>query len=303
MKRVAIALSFLLTCSALLLGDTPNPGLVSRERAPLLQELVRLTRAGSSDVTVLAYARAHRLELPPEVSDTDLLWLRESGVSQIVVAYMTAIDVRASDAVRRESVAYGSSDDASPRAAYSRTESDDDSYGGSYPDRYAGGYSNSYDDAYPVSYDSDYYPFYGGYDPYPVYFSVNDRAFFGRFHGRGHRFNGHRGFDRGRGFRGNRGGGGRHGGPRDSWRERGSGGHGGGTTVVGPRGPGRRAFVQSGFPRRSSGPRRGAIVHRGFGHPGFSGGAHAGGSIARAPIAHSGGGRGATGSPGVRGRR
>ena len=323
MKR-AVAFSFLLASCGVLLGDSPNPGPLPRKPATLLEDLVRLTKGGSSDVTVLAYAKRHRLELPPEVSDDDLLWLRNSGVSEMVVRYMTAFDVRASGEGAQEDVAYGSYEDAAhPRAAYSYPESDDDSYRGSYPDCYS--------DAYPADYGYDYYPSYGyGYYPYPLYFFVDHGGFFGRFHRRDHRFGRHRGFDGGRGFRGHRGGVVGHGWSRDPWRERGFSGRRGRSIVVGPRGSGRPAFARGGFGARFQGPRGRAIGHRGFGppgsarssfshgfgrprggvsgpggfsHPGFSRGPHTGGGFSRSPIGISRGGRVAPGLPGGRGRR
>jgi len=321
MKR-AFAFFFLLACCGVLLGGSQNPGPLSRKTGTLLEDLVRMTKAGSSDVTVLAYAKAHRLELPPEVSDDDLRWLRASGVSEMVVRYMAAIDVRASGEGAQEDVAYGSSEGAAhPRAAYSYPESDYDSYGGGYPDRYA----DSHYDAYP-GYDSDYgyYDSYGyGYYPYPFYFFVDRDGFFHRFRGRDHRFDGHRGFDRGRGFRGRRGVVVGHGGSRDPWRERGFDGRRGNSIVVGPRGSRRPAFARGGFgagpqgpharvigprgfgppgsargsfPHGFRGPRGGVSGHGGFSHPGFSGGPHTGGGFTRSP-------RMATGPPGGRGRR
>lgn len=321
MKRT-VAFSFLMACSGVLLGDSPNPEPWSRKPATLLEDLVRLTKAGSSDVTVLAYAKAHRLELPPEVSDNDLRWLRDSGVSETVVRYMTAIDVRASDEGAQVDVASGSYEDTvHPRAAYSYPESDDDSYRGSYPDRYAGSYPDSYYDTY-AGY--DYYPSYGyGYYPYPTYFVVDRDGFSHRFHGRDPRFGGHRGFDGGRGSRGHRGDVVGQGGSRDAWRERGFSGRRGSSSVVGPRGSGRPAFARGGFgngfqgphgraigrrgfgpsgaardssPHVFRGPPGGASGHGGFGHPGFSGGPHTGGGFGRSS-------RGATGPPGGRGRR
>src|SRR6476469_9675393 len=86
--QCAVAFSILFAGSRLLLGASPSP--------PLLEELVRMTKAGASDVSVLAYARAHRLELPEELSVAALQWLRSAGVSERVVSYMSAIDVRAS---------------------------------------------------------------------------------------------------------------------------------------------------------------------------------------------------------------
>ena len=91
--KPAFAFSFLLTCCGVLLADSTTRSPLPHKPATLLDDLVRMTQAGSSDVTVLAYAKAHRLELPPEVSDRDLRRLRDSGVSELVVRYMSAIDV------------------------------------------------------------------------------------------------------------------------------------------------------------------------------------------------------------------
>lgn len=319
--KPTVALFFLLACSGVLLGDSPRPGAVTRKSSTLLEDLVQMTRAGSSDETVLAYARAHRLELPSEVSDNDLRWLRDSGVSERVVRYMTAIDVRASgDEPARQNVASDAYEGAAhPRSGYSYPDSDYDSYSESYPDTYADrSYPDVYYDSYPFDY--DFYPYGYGFDPYPFFFFVDRGGFFGRFHGRDHRFGGHRGFDGRRGFSG-RGGVVGHAGSRDAWRERGFDGRRGSARVVGPRGSGRPGFAR-GFAAGPQGPRRGAIGRRGFGppgsargnfphgfrgprgggsghsgfsHPGFSG-PRMGGGFSRGP-------RMATGSLGGRGRR
>ena len=81
MKR-AVAFSFFLVCAGVLLADSPESRSPSRQSPSLLQDLVRMSSSGFSDATVLAYARAHRAELPPEVSTSDLLWLRRSGVAR-----------------------------------------------------------------------------------------------------------------------------------------------------------------------------------------------------------------------------
>ena len=103
--KCAVAFFLLLVVAAcgggVVLGDSPTPVVpkpssASRPSATLLEDLVRMTRAGSSEAEVLAYARAHRLELPPELSEAALLWLRDSGVRESVVRYMSAIDVRPS---------------------------------------------------------------------------------------------------------------------------------------------------------------------------------------------------------------
>jgi hypothetical protein len=270
MKRLVV-LSFFLACSGVLLGDSPASRNPSHEPASPLQDLVRLTNEGLSEATILAYAKAHRFELPPEVSTDDLLWLRKSGVSETVVRYMTAIDVRASDAGAAD-VPAARSDRAAGYSAAADSYSDDSAYGSDY-----GGY--------PESYDNGYDPFFGGaYYPYPAYFFLNRDGFFERFHRRGHGFAGRRGHVIGHGALGR---------PRFSrgdfdrrlGRRRGS-------VVIGPRGPGRPAFPRGNLGQGLRGPRGVAVRNGGFQRRGFSGGGHAGGSFGRGPTAGSGGARG-----------
>lgn len=291
----AVAFSLLMAgCGVgVLLADSGSPAPASRASSSrpsnLLDDLVRMTRTGSSDVAVLAYAKAHRMELPPELSDASLRWLRDSGVSGIVVRYMAAIDLRASDASAPSQTVSGSSDiddTARPRGSYSgdrdgeRDRDDDcdaDRYGGGdsgsgryAEERYTGGYADTDADypAYPdysySNYGCDFCYSYGfPYSPFASFFVVDRRGSFGRFHhrnGRDHRFDGGRDGHR-------RGGGHQGGGFHDAWRERGPGERRGGSMTAGPRdswrGSGPR-FARGGFDRglvpRASGS-------RGFGRP------------------------------------
>jgi hypothetical protein len=288
MKR-AVVFSFFLACSGVLLADSPDSRSPSLEPPSLLQKLVRLTNEGLSDETILAYAKAHRFELPPRVSTEDLFRLRKSGVSETVIRYMSAIDVRASDAGAAEVVAYDSGGAAGHSAtADSYSEDSADSGYGSYPD--------SYYDSYPGGDYNDSYPVYGaGYYPYPVYFFVNRNVFFERFHRRGRGFVGRRAHVIGRGGPGR---------PRFSRNDfdRGSGRRRG-SAVIGHRGPGRPSLPRAGFGRASSGPRGAVVRNGGFRSPGFSGGGHATGFAGRGPMARSGGGPVGTGRPGGNGRR
>ncbi len=304
MKPLVVAFC-LLACGGVLLGDAPSSPMPPGKPTPLLEELVRMTRAGSSDVAVLAYARAHRTELPPEVSDDDLRWLRDSGVSARVVGYMTAIDVRASDGEAEALETDSSEGGSQPRAASPSAESREEDSG--FSERYAAGYpdrsadsdaGNGYDD-YPVDYDFDS-PYGFGYSPYPLFF-VENEGFVGRFHGRGHRFHPRRGFDAGRGFRGHRGNGADHGGFREAWRERGLIARRGSPAVIRPRGSARPVFASRGFVAgrpgtRSSGHRgfgatgsarvgspHGFRAPGGFGRPPFSGGGRSGGGFRGGP--------------------
>jgi hypothetical protein len=318
MKR-AVALAFLLAFSGVLLGDSPGSRGALHESSTILQDLVRMTKAGMADETILAYAKARRAELPPEVSADDLLWLRKSGVSETLVRYMTAIDVRASDAEAGEDVAYDS-DEAADRSAAVESYSDRDY--GSYPDSsYAGSYPDTSYDAYGPYY-NDYPSYAAGYYPYPVYFFVDRNGFFRRIPRHGHRFAGHR--ERGNGH-------GRFGHPRSPrgdfdrslGRHRGSvvaGHRGQGRAAVargsfapafrGPRGAvvrsggqGHPAFPRGGFGQRPSGPRGAVVRSGGFGRPAFAGGGRSGGGISRGPSAGSGGGRMAVVRPSGNGRR
>lgn len=307
MKR-AVAFSFLLACSGVLLGDSPYSPYSQRQpiqQATLLEDLVRLTRAGLSDETILAYAKAHRGELPSEVSAEDLLWLRKSGVSETVIRYMAAIEVRPPD--------YGTD-------AGTGTEGEDQAYDSGEAAAYSSNYpySESYPyygtgEPYPEAYYNDYYPYFDGgfYYPYPVYFFVDGGGFFGRFRHRG--FFNHGGF--GRRF------------PRNHFdggigRRRGGiiVGHRGEGRPGSPRGSGAPAFRQprasitrNGTFSRPAAPRArvvpgfrppagGVARNGGFGRPGFAGG---GGAVSRAPVMRSGGGGGSrsAGRPGGVGRR
>ena len=314
MKR-AVAFSFFLACSGLLLGNPADASGPSRQSGSLLDDVVRLTRDGLSDETVLAYAKAHRGELPPVVTADRLLWLRESGVSEKVIRYLTAIDVRADDEEEAEDTDYSSGEAARyPSAVYSAA---DNGYDGGYYDSgsYDGGYYDSgYYDSYPVSdYASFYagdYPYFGGiYYSYPAYFFVNRGGFHGGFHRRGHGFRGHRGdadhrrgsghrdFSRDRRIAGgfDRGSHGRRGGVvvGQGWRDRQAtprGSFGPGARQPRSFGPGARQPRDFAIGR--SGPGRPAVPRRDFG------------PVSRGPrggvIGH-GGGQGAFGRPGFSG--
>ena len=325
--KLAVILSLLLACSGVLLGDSPDNRGASLKPPSLLQDLARLTKAGLSEETVLAYARAHRGELPPKVSTDQLLWLRKSGVGETVIRYMAAIDVRASETDAEDVVA----DDSGRAARYSaRADYGDDSdrdygnYGSyaessddGYPDSYDAGYPDSYSAGYPASYYNDYYPVYGaGYYPYPVYFFANYGGFSRRFHRHGRGFGGRHGFDNGhhgsgrpRHSRGDfdrgRGAGHRnvvagYRGPARSMSPR--GGFGRGQGFAGPRGAviqggggGRRSFSGPTFGSGRGAPApRGAVVHNGgFRSQGFSGGGGRSPAVVnRAPMGGGGGARG-----------
>jgi len=309
--KCAVAFSVLFAGSVLLLGESRTP--------PVLDEIVRMTKTGASDVSVLAYARAHRLELPEELSVAALQWLRGAGVSERVVSYMSAIDVRASSlqpAALQEGVtysegeqgrpgprhpAYVSSDGGEGEGASQPTGADQGNSGAQASGRYDSGFAS--DDLYP----------YWGYTypgPYYVYPSVV--------------------IDQGNPFQPAHGGRGNHPGHHgqpghhrsDGWRDRGAG-HGrssGNTFAATRRAPG-NAAASRGFrmsspsqtsgrvPPAMRGPRNGTGAMNGSRSFGPSAGARTGtgGTSPRAPVlAHGGGvargGAGVSAPAGVRGR-
>lgn len=328
--KCAVAFFLLLAGCGVALGDSPGPVRPPRRAAPLLEELVQMTRAGASEATVLAYARAHRIELPPELSDTSLLWLHESGVGPTVVSYMAAIDVRASRSTMPEGVTDASAmraDAARSRDAYAsegggESSGDDDrdadaeTDGGisAYP------YTDANDSGLYADSDSGGFPYASSYwdsdlffgDPYfsfPAFVFVDHGRFLRRFphrDGRDHRFEG--------GSRGRRHDGGDF---REAWRERGPRGNRDGSMAAGNRNSMRPAFARRGFGPGARGVRGRSIGLSGFRAPhgrtgsfsgprsrgpsGFAGSPRSGGF--RGAIGMSGGGRAASGPRGGRGMR
>jgi len=296
MKR-AVAVSFLIGCCGYLLADAPTPPAHSRA----LDEIVQMTRTGASDEAVLAFARAHRRELPSRVSEQDLQWLHASGVSDRVVRYLWAVDVRLPETGGPEGVTYGSGQVAPAPGPYPYdTYPPDNGSSGSPDDGYAGYDSPSgpYDDsgfydywytpyfnAYPFAYYPSYaYPYY-----YPYY----------AFHGHGfHGHNGHVDHHDGHGHWASNSG---HGNAADSWRSGSSAAYRSAPVTSGSRGSGRPVYARgtfasrpaisrgamagrggmsrpaparSGMTRGFAGPRGGAVGHGGGHAPSGSSGGH-----------------------------
>ena len=266
--------------------------------ASILNEIVRLTKAGLSDDTVLAYAKAHRAELPSVMPADRLAWLRESGVSQSVVLYLTAIDVRASNDGSVESANYASDEgETYPVPAYSAP---DVAYENGYDD--GGTYAVYPEPSYPVSDYASYYdyPYFGGGYYYPYYPYYYPAWFFvdTSFHHHGHDHDGH-GHD-GHGHGGHDGDGHHHGhmgSPGDH-----NPGHGGGVAAS-QSWRDRPTLARGSFTQASRQPRSNVVsrgnmsrASRGFGgpgvvsRPGFSGGrGYPGSTVGRAPISRPGG--------------
>jgi hypothetical protein len=58
-----------------------------------LNDVVRMTKAGLSDATIVAYVKARRARLDSELSADDLIQLRRSGVTETVTQYLARITV------------------------------------------------------------------------------------------------------------------------------------------------------------------------------------------------------------------
>jgi hypothetical protein len=313
MKRVAVALAFFLSCGGSLLADTtaaPPPG-----RAPVLQEIVRMTRAGYSEDMVLAYARAHRPELPSRVSDADLRWLEESGVGNGVVRYLWAVDVRLPDGSQPGGADYGTVQ-AAP-FPYGEYPPEGERSGSSAADGYVGydsGSSSSDDNGF---YNFWYTPYFNswyspydccyGYSSYYPYYAHSPYAPF-----RGHGFHGGHHVDHRDGGHGHWGhGGGSHGRSGDAWRDRGAVAGRGAPMMSGSRGSARPAFSRGGFARAPRGPRASSVGRGGPSPPAVSrGGMPHGtgaprGTVARGGFGHGGssGGRSVAPAGGHAGRR
>jgi hypothetical protein len=239
--KCAVAFSVLFAGSVLLLGESRTP--------PVLDEIVRMTKSGASDVAVLAYARAHRLELPEELSVAALQWLRSTGVSERVVSYMSAIDVRASSlqtVAAAEGVTYAGGEQPGRPAPRNSAELSWDDHAAQMSD---GNHGSSGSEAY-ASHESgfgndDLYPYWGYTYPGPYYVYPSVAIEQGNPFQPAH---GHRGDHPGH-----------HGQPghhrSDGWRDRGAGrGHSSGSTFAATRRAPGNAAASRGFRASSPSP-------------------------------------------------
>lgn len=110
MKRSAIFSAFLIVCAAVALAQSPPP---TRFSNSLLNDVVRMTKAGMADATIVAYVKARRARLDSTLSADDLIQLRGSGVDEPVIQYLAgvgALDEGRSGEGRQRDVGYDSGD-------------------------------------------------------------------------------------------------------------------------------------------------------------------------------------------------
>jgi hypothetical protein len=126
---------------------------------PFLNDVARMTKAGLSDATIVAYVKARRARLDSELSADDVIRLRRTGISEAVIQYLasvTPLDEGRSGEARQGDVTYDSGD------------------GTAYP------VEPAYDGGYVNPYGYGYYPYDGsGYFSTSVVF-VGGRRFLRR---------------------------------------------------------------------------------------------------------------------------
>jgi hypothetical protein len=186
MKRLAIFSAILILSSSAVLAQSSPP--LRRFSNPLLNDLVRMTRAGMPDATIVAYVKARRAGMDSVTAD-DLMQLHRDRVGEPVIQYLAgvaAFDEGRTEEARQGDVTYDSGD------------------GTAYP------VEPAYDGGYVSPYGYGYYPYDGGgYSSTAVVFIgrrpflrhhfFHHRPFFHRHAFFGSRF-AHRPFFPGRGF-------------------------------------------------------------------------------------------------------
>jgi len=138
MKRLAMFSAILILSAAAALAQSGPPP--TRFSNLLLNDVVRMTKAGMPDATIVAYVKARRAEMD-SVSADDLIQLRRAGVGEPVIQYLAGVaslDEGSSGEARQGGVTYDSGD------------------GTAYP------VEPAYDGGYIYPYGYGYYPYYGG---------------------------------------------------------------------------------------------------------------------------------------------
>ena len=171
MKRLAAFSAILFLGASLAAAQPVRPS--SRFSNPLLNEVVRMSKAGMPDDTIVAYVKAREARLDVDLTADDLIELRRAGVGEHVIHYLasvTSFDEGASAPRARTAPEYGEGE----------TVAVDPGYGGAYAYPY-------YD--YGWGWGWPYYGWWGG-DPF-----FSGSVFIGgRFGHRGHFGGGHGSF-------------------------------------------------------------------------------------------------------------
>jgi len=171
MKRLAAFSAILIFGASLAAAQTASPS--RRFSNPLLNDIVRMSKAGMPNDTIVAYVQAREARLDAALTADDLIELRRAGVGEPVIRYLASVatfDASPSGSAPR------------PQARYESTEGE--------------GETVAVEPGY-VGYGYPYYgwgwgwPYYGGWWGGPFF---SGSVFIGgRFGHRGH-FGGHGGF-------------------------------------------------------------------------------------------------------------
>ncbi|HEY3123602.1 MAG TPA: hypothetical protein VGK70_06030 [Thermoanaerobaculia bacterium] len=170
MKRLVIFSAMLILSAAAALAQSGPPS--ARFSNLFLTDVVRMTKAGMPDATIVAYVKARRAGID-SVSADDLIQLRRAGVGEPVIQYLAgvaALEEGRSGEARQRDVTYDSGN------------------GMAYP------VEPAYDGGYVYPYGYGYYPYDGG-----GYFSTSVVFIGGRLFRRHHFFH-HRPFFHRRAF-------------------------------------------------------------------------------------------------------
>lgn len=109
MKRLAILSAILILSAAAALGQSGPPSM--RSSNPVVNDVVRMAKAGMPDATIVAYVKARRAAIE-SVSADELIQLRRAGVGEPVIQYLAgvALDEGRSGEARQGDVTYDSED-------------------------------------------------------------------------------------------------------------------------------------------------------------------------------------------------
>jgi hypothetical protein len=110
MKRLAIFSAILILSAAAVLAQSGPSS--TRFSNPLLNDVIRMTKARMPDATIVAYVKARRAGID-SVSADDLMQLRRAGVGEPVIQYLAGVaplDEGRSGEARQGDVTYDSGD-------------------------------------------------------------------------------------------------------------------------------------------------------------------------------------------------
>ncbi len=179
MKRLAAFTAILLLGASLAAAQTGSPA--AHFSNPLLNDIVRMSKAGMPNDTIVAYVKARQARLDATLSADDLIELRRAGVGEPVIHYLasvTTFDAGPGGNAPRAQAAY----DSTEGETVAVEPGDGGGYGYGYPYYYGWGWG------WP------YYGWWGG----PYFSGSVVIGGHSHFHG-GHGGGGHHGGGRGGG--------------------------------------------------------------------------------------------------------